>query len=50
MAPSDSPGELMSNRKMRHQSVERNEERRDFEPGLALRIVDGGVRMPPSAQ
>ncbi|MGH8316619.1 MAG: YDG domain-containing protein [Steroidobacteraceae bacterium] len=50
MAPSDSPGELTSNRKKMHKSVERNKEFRDFEPGLALRIVDGGVRMPPSAQ
>jgi hypothetical protein len=48
MAPSDSPGELTSNKKMVHESLERNEERRDFEPGLSLQIVDGGVRMPPS--
>jgi filamentous hemagglutinin family protein len=50
MAPSDSPGELTSNRKMLHQSVERNEERRDFTPGLSLNVIDGGVRMPPGAE
>ncbi|MGH8199616.1 MAG: YDG domain-containing protein [Steroidobacteraceae bacterium] len=50
MAPSDSPGELMSNRKKLHRSVERNVERRDFQPGLALQIVDGGVRLPSSAK
>jgi filamentous hemagglutinin family protein len=50
MAPSDSPGELTSNRRKMRQSVERNEQRRDFKPGLALQIVDGGVRMPSSAE
>jgi len=50
MAPSNSPGDLMSNRKKRHRSVEPNEERRDFEPGLALQVVDGGVRMPSAAR
>jgi filamentous hemagglutinin family protein len=50
MAPSDSPGELMSNHKKLHQSVERNVERRDFVPALALQVVDGGVRMPPAGE
>ena len=50
LAPSESPGELTSNRKALHQSVERNEERRDFQPGLALQIVDGGVRAPPATK
>jgi hypothetical protein len=50
MAPSDSPGELTGNRKKQHLSVERNEERRDFKPGFALQIVDGGVRMPPATE
>jgi len=47
LAPSESPGELTSNRKMAHQSVAPNQERRDFEPGLALQVIDGGIRMPP---
>ena len=50
MAPADSPGELVGNRKKLHRSVERNEERRDFKPGLALQIVNGGVRMPAAAE
>jgi filamentous hemagglutinin family protein len=50
MAPSDSPGDLTSNRKKLHRSVERNERQHDFESGLALQVVDGGVRMPPAAK
>ncbi|HTV52496.1 MAG TPA: YDG domain-containing protein [Steroidobacteraceae bacterium] len=50
LAPADSPGELTGNEKMQHQSVERNKERRDFHPGLALSVVDGGVRLPPALQ
>jgi filamentous hemagglutinin family protein len=50
LAPSDSPGQLTSNRQKLHQSVERNVERRDFQAGRALQVVDGGVRMPLAAE
>jgi hypothetical protein len=50
VAPSESPGQLTGNRKMLRRPVERNKERRDFAPGLSLRVVDGGLRLPPDAQ
>lgn len=50
VAPSESPGELTGNRKLLRRPVERNRERRDFAPGLSLRVVDGGLRLPPDAQ
>jgi filamentous hemagglutinin family protein len=50
VAPSESPGQLTGNRKLLRRPVERNVERRDFAPGLSLRVVDGGVRLPSDAQ
>ncbi|MGH8145601.1 MAG: YDG domain-containing protein [Rhodanobacteraceae bacterium] len=34
------------NRKMLHRPIERHSTRRDFTSGMALKVVDGGVRMP----
>ena len=50
VAPSNSPGQLTGNQMVVHRSVEPNEARRDFKPGLELQILDGGVRMPAGAQ
>ena len=46
VAPADSPGQLTGNKKLLHRPVEANEVRSDFESGLSLQVVDGGVRMP----
>jgi hypothetical protein len=46
VAPADSPGQLTGNKKLLHRPVEANEVRVDFESGLSLQVVDGGVRMP----
>ncbi len=46
VAPADSPGQLTGNKKRLHRPVEANAARVDFESGLALQVVDGGVRMP----
>ena len=46
VAPADSPGQLTGNKKLLHRPVEANEVRTDFESGLSLRVVEGGVRMP----
>jgi hypothetical protein len=50
VAPSESPGQLTGNKKLLRRPVERNKERRDFAPGLSLRVVDGGLRLPPDVQ
>lgn len=46
VAPSESPGQLTGNKKLLHRTVERNVAREDFQSGLSLQVVDGGVRMP----
>ena len=46
VAPADSPGQLTGNKKLLHRPVEANQTQTDFDSGLSLRVVDGGVRMP----
>jgi hypothetical protein len=46
VAPAESPGQLTGNKKLLHRPVERNVARADFQSGLSLQVVDGGVRMP----
>jgi hypothetical protein len=49
VAPSESPGQLTGNLKLLRRPVEPNQKRGDFQSGLSLLIVDGGVRMPTDA-
>jgi trimeric autotransporter adhesin len=49
VAPSESPGQLTGNLKLLRRPVEPNQKREDFQSGLSLLIVDGGVRMPTDA-
>jgi hypothetical protein len=46
VAPAETPGQLTGNKKLLHRPVEANKARSDFQSGLSLQIVDGGVRMP----
>jgi hypothetical protein len=39
-------GSFTGNRKLLHRPIERHRTRRDFISGMALKVVDGGVRMP----
>lgn len=46
LAPQDTVGPFHGNKKRLHHPVERNVSRGDFTSGLALKVVDGGVRVP----
>jgi hypothetical protein len=49
VAEQDTVGTYTGNKKKLHRPVERNRSRDDFTSGLALKVVDGGVRMPVQA-
>ncbi|MEW5300587.1 MAG: hypothetical protein WDW36_003506 [Sanguina aurantia] len=49
VAPMDTVGSFSGNHKKQHEPIERNVERSDFQPGVALKVVDGGVRRPTDA-
>ncbi|HET7369994.1 MAG TPA: YDG domain-containing protein, partial [Gammaproteobacteria bacterium] len=46
LAPRDPVGVHAGNDKRRHHVVERNRSRADFTSGMALKVIDGGVRLP----
>jgi hypothetical protein len=39
-------GPFTGNGKMLHRPIERHRTHRDFTSGMALKVVEGGVRMP----
>jgi trimeric autotransporter adhesin len=49
VADQDAVGSFTGNQKKQHRPIERNRARTDFNSGLALRVVDGGVQMPVNA-
>ena len=49
LAAQDSVGTFIGNKKRLHRPVERNVSRGDFSSGLALKVIDGGVRPPAQA-
>ena len=49
LAPQDTVGSFTGNKKRLHRPVERNVSRDDFASGLALKVIDGGVRAPVMA-
>ena len=49
LAPSDAVGNYSGNQKLQRHSVEDNTEHSDFRSGIALKVVNGGVRLPPDA-
>ncbi|MEO7129123.1 MAG: YDG domain-containing protein, partial [Rhodoferax sp.] len=49
LAPQDTVGTFTGNKKRLHHPVERNVSRHDFTSGLALKVIDGGMRMPVQA-
>ncbi|WP_426270546.1 YDG domain-containing protein [Dyella kyungheensis] len=49
LADQDTVGAHTGNKKRQHEPLERNRSRDDFTSGMALRVVDGGVRMPVQA-
>ncbi|KJV36368.1 YDG domain-containing protein [Luteibacter yeojuensis] len=50
LADDDTVGIYTGNNKKWHRQVERNRSRDDFTSGMALKVVDGGVRMPAQVQ
>ncbi len=46
LAAQDTVGPFTGNKKRLHRPVERNVSRGDFTSGLALKVIDGGVRTP----
>ena len=49
LAPQVTVGAFTGNKKRLHHPVERNVSRRDFTSGLALKVIDGGLRVPVQA-
>jgi filamentous hemagglutinin family protein len=49
VADQDVVGSFTGNQKKLHRPIERNRARTDFNSGLALKVVDGGVQMPVNA-
>ncbi|MEO7067587.1 MAG: YDG domain-containing protein, partial [Rhodanobacter sp.] len=49
LTPQDTVGAFTGNKKRLHHPVERNVSRGDFTSGLALKVIDGGVRVPVQA-
>ncbi|MFC5581149.1 YDG domain-containing protein [Rhodanobacter terrae] len=49
LAPQETVGAFTGNKKRLHHPVERNVSRGDFTSGLALKVIDGGVREPVMA-
>ncbi|WP_221262226.1 YDG domain-containing protein, partial [Rhodanobacter sp. ANJX3] len=49
LAAQESVGTFIGNKKRLHRPVERNVSRGDFSSGLALKVIDGGVRPPAQA-
>jgi filamentous hemagglutinin family protein len=49
VADQDVVGSFTGNQKKEHRPNERNRARTDFNSGLALKVVDGGVQMPVNA-
>ena len=49
VADQDVVGSFTGNQKKQHRPIERNRARTDFNSGLALKVVDGGVQMPVNA-
>ena len=49
VADQDVVGSFTGNQKKLHRPIERNRARADFNSGLALKVVDGGVQMPVNA-
>jgi filamentous haemagglutinin family N-terminal domain len=49
LTPQDTVGAFTGNKKRLHHPVERNVSRHDFTSGLALKVIDGGVREPVMA-
>ncbi len=45
-APAGSPGDTTGNQKQEDTPGERNVARSDFNPGLALTVINGGIRLP----